>query len=189
MEETKRTESTRSNSAIKIDKVDQLERYHELSQDKQWVGGLKEFEILGVAAVAYAQTLAYKLECKRLDAELQRIKAQREFAEHTVDKTFDLKLKELNDRKCDLNNFYTTVNNQLSDLHIERMTVLKMAEIVTKKALEDNIDSETRIQLKDMALDLIKNVQIFGDKANVSLKTLVEALPKVKIQNGLLTND
>jgi len=189
MSDDQKTNSIQNKSVIKIDKVDELDHFHAVSKDKEWVGGLNEFAVLGVAAVAYANTLAYKLECKRLDAELQRIEAQRKFAEHVVDKAFKLKMRELDDRKDHLTKFYATLNKQSEQLHIERITVLKMAERAAKKALDEKIDFESRLLYKDMAIEITKQIPLFGDKANESLKRLVDALPKVSIQNGLLTTD
>lgn len=188
MEEQKTNSHTQGESVMKIDKVEHAEWYHESSGSKEWVGALKEFDILGVAAIAYAQTLAYKLECKRLDDELKRIEAQSKFATHTVDRAFKLKMKELEQRKGHLDNFYKTVNQQLGYLHIERMTVLKMAQIATQKAMSDDTDFQTKKNCTDMAIEMTKQIPLFGDKANESLKKLVDALPSVRIQTGLLTD-
>jgi hypothetical protein len=186
MQKNRTSDNVEGKSAITIDHVPATN--HESNADKSWVGNLKEVEALGVVAVAYANTLAYKLECKRLDGELKRISEQKIIITDIIKKSFELKWEHLRQRKMELDRFYKTLNKQLGDLHIERMQVLKLAEIMTKATLRDGIDSERRGLYKEMAIEFTKQIPIFADKANESLKKLVDALPEVKIPQGLLTD-
>jgi hypothetical protein len=80
----------------------------------------KAFNPLGFVAEAYARTLAYRLETKRLDAEMQRVKAQAGVIHDALDKTYKLKMEELSQRRLEIDRFYDTVQGELKLLHIER---------------------------------------------------------------------
>jgi hypothetical protein len=173
-------------SVIKIDPV--LAKNDKSDQDKSWVGNLKEVEALGVIAVAYANTLAYKLECKRLDTELKRIREQKIIMTDMIKKSFEIQMKQLEIREMGMKKAFKKTNKELDNIHIERMKVLKLAEIFAQKTMSDGISFEERNLYKDMAIEFTKQIPIFADKANESLKKLVDALPDVKIPYGLLTD-
>lgn len=176
----------RMNSSVgKIEKVDSARDFHRATENK-WVGIIKAFNPLGPIAEAYAKTLAYKIEAKRLDVELTRIKEQASVAKRVIDKTFELKMEELLQRRIALVNFYNTVNNELQRLHIERIKVLEMAEAAQKKAFENNLTIEERQMFKEMAIEMTKQLPNFGNSANESLQKLVQALPPVNISPNLL---
>ena len=176
-----------SNSVGKIEKVDPGTAFHESTGGK-WLSIFKTFNPLGHLADAYAQTLAYKIETKRLNIELTRVQKQAEIANNVIDKTFRLKLEELEQRRVGLIGFYNTVNKQLERLHIERMKVLEMAELAAKKALDSGLTMEERRLFKEMATEMTAQLPSFGDRANESLKTLVNALPPVQIPAALLSD-
>jgi len=184
----KSPQSGKNSSVGKIEKVDPATAFHQSTGGK-WISIFKAFNPLGHLADAYAQTLAYKIESKRLDVELTRIEKQAEIANILIDKTYRLKLEELEQRRVALIGFYHTVNQQLERLHIERMKVLEMAELATKKALESGIDIEERRLFKEIATEMTAQLPNFGDRANESLKTLVQALPPVQIPAALLSDN
>lgn len=157
-----------------------------IPNEKGWITVLKAFNPLGPVAESYAKTLAYRIECKRLEAELERVEIQADVIKDTIDKTFQLKMEELKQRRLELDRFYDTVQEVLSNLHIERMTVLKMAELATAKALANDSAREDRPFFKEMATVLIAQIPTFGDRANESLDRIVQSLPKVDIPDRLL---
>lgn len=170
----------------KIDKVDPATSFHESTGNK-WVSVFKAFNPLGAMADAYAQTLAYRIETKRLKIELTRVQEQAKLADKAIQATLEIELEKLSQRRLALEYFYKTVTTQLEHLHIERMKVLEMAELATRKALQDGVDIEERKMYKEMATEMTSQIPHFGDRANESLKTLVQALPPVQIPSGLLT--
>ncbi|WP_020585825.1 hypothetical protein [Desulfobacter curvatus] len=175
---------TQKESVGKIDKVDAP--HSAPSPENKWIPVLKAFNPLGAIAEAYARTLAYKIEAKRLDAELERINKQAEIAHDVIDKTYCLKMEELKHRRIALIGFYQTVNAELERLHIERREVLEMAKLAQKKTFEPNITLEERQMYKDMTTEITRELPKFGEKSNESLKNLVEALPPVEISPRLL---
>ena len=129
-----------------------------------------------------------KIGGKSLDAhgQLIRIVEQANIAHHVIDNSFKLKMEELTHRRIVLVGFYETVNAELERLHIERVKVLEMAQLAQQKSFEKGLPIEERQLYKDMAIEMTKELPHFGDKANESLKQLVQALPPVEISSKLL---
>ncbi len=185
LEREKQISKDKGRSLGKIDPVKPSEEFHKSTGGK-WIPILKEFNPMGAIAEAYAKTLAYKIEVKRLDVEIQRINKQAEIAHNVIDKTFKLKMEELSHRRIALVGFYQTVNAELERLHIERIKVLEMAQRAQQKAFEDGLTIEERQLWKDMAIEMTRELPNFGSKANDSLQKLVQALPPVEISPRLL---
>lgn len=154
--------------------------------EKGWVTVLQKFNPLGAAAEAYGRTLAYRLECKRIDAELERVRTQAAVVHDAIDKSFQLSMEDLTQRRLSINRFFDTVQGELGQHHIERMKVLEMAELITKHMLSPGLTIEERRNCKELAAELTAQIPIFGDKANQSLQTLLNALPQVKLPDQLL---
>ena len=158
-----------------------------LPQEKAWINVVKAFNPLGAIAEGYARTLAYRIECKRLESEVKRVETQADLVHDALDKTYNLKMEELKQRRIELDRFYDTVQGVLSQLHIERMTVLDMAKMATEKALANGTASEDRALFKEMATTIIATIPNFGDRANESLDRIVKALPPVSIPDRLIS--
>jgi len=171
-----------------IQSVDPSQNFN-TNNDSPWVNVLKAFNPLGHIANAYAKTLAYRIEVKRLDSEMVRIRSQAEIMHKLIDATLALKLEQLRQRQVAMLAFYNSVNKQLDRLHIERMKVLEMIELATHKTLSDGIVLEERKLFKEMATEMIKQLSEFGVNANGSLRTLVKSLPKVEIDTILLSDE
>ncbi|MEI6706063.1 MAG: hypothetical protein WCK96_02890 [Methylococcales bacterium] len=157
------------------------------SVEGTWSKVLKAFNPLGSIADMYARTLAYKIETKRLDAELQRMEAQAALAHEVIDKTFQLKMAELANRRVELIGLYQTFNHQLQELSIARTEVLKMAQIAQQQTFAQGITLEERQMHKEMTMELVRELPKFADQANCSLQQLVQALPPVQIPPRLLS--
>lgn len=157
--------------------------------EKGWVTVLQKFNPLGAVAEAYGRTLVYRLECKRIDAELERVKTQATVVLDSIDKTYKLKMEGLAQRRLSMNRFFDTVQGELGQHHLERMTVLKMAESVTMHMLAPNLSLEERQNCRALAAELTAQIPVFGDKANESLKTLFDALPQVSLPEHLLLSE
>lgn len=180
-----RDQKTSNASVGKIDKVEPAREFHNSTGGK-WIPILKVFNPLGAIADSYAKTLAYKIETKRLEVELARIEEQASIAHHVIDNTFKLKMEELTHRRIALVGFYETVNAKLKKDHIERVEVLKMAQLAQQKSFEKGLPIEERQTYKEMAIELTKQLPLFGDKANESLQKLIDTLPPVEISSKLL---
>lgn len=170
--------------------IDGIEsKIEEPKVEKGWVTVLQKFNPLGAAAEAYGRTLVYRLECKRIDAELERVKTQATVVLDSIDKTYKLNMEDLAQRRLSINRFFDTVQGELGQHHLERMTVLKMAESVTMHMLSPNLSLEERQNCKALATELTAQIPVFGDKANESLKTLFDALPQVSLPEHLLLSE
>jgi hypothetical protein len=167
-------------SGIKIEKVDRADM-PKSEGGSEWASVLKYFNPLGHIAEAYAKTLTYKLECKRLDAEVLRIKEQSGIINKVIDNNFKLKIMELENRRAELVLTYSTINKELDKLHVERKMVLEMAQMATKRALENGIDIEERKIYQELATEMTKQLPLFGDRANETLKNLIQTLPPMNI--------
>lgn len=160
-----------------------------IPQEKAWISVLKAFNPIGPMAESYAKTLAYRIECKRLEAELERVKIQAGIVHDALDKAYILKMEELAQRKVELNRFYDTVQQNLVQLHIERMEVLEMAKMANAKMLDSSISLEDRRFYKELALEFVKQIPLFGNTANDSLDKIVQSLPVVNIPSHMLLQD
>jgi len=130
--------------------------------------------------------LAYRLESKRIDAELERVRTQAAVMHDSIDKTFQFSLESLSQRRLAIERFFDTVQGELGQHHLERMTLLKMAEQATAHMLSPGLSIEERQNCKDFVALLTAQIPIFGDKANQSLQSLLSALPQVKLPDQLL---
>jgi len=156
------------------------------STDGKWGSVLKALNPFSAIAESYSRTLAYKIEIKRLDAEISRIKEQAKIAHEVIDKKFKLKMEELKQRRIVLIKFYQTVNDELKRFHIERIEVLKMAKRAQEKSFDTSLPLEERRMFKEMSIEMIRQLPKFGDKSNESLQKLINALPPVEISSRLL---
>lgn len=145
--------------------------------------------ICGTIAEVYAAQLAYEIESKRLDVELHRINRQADAVHKAIDKQFQLKMEELKTRRVALEKFYKTFDNELDRLHIERQTVLQIAHESQKKAFETGFSLEERALFKDLAIESIKQLPLFGDKIHESLQTLIQTIQINRLENQALKKE
>ena len=178
-------EQTSNASVGKIDKVEPAREFHASTEGK-WIPILKSFNPFGPIAEAYAKTLAYNIEKKRLEVELTRIEEQANIIKEGIDSMFKLKMEELTHRRIALIGFYETVNAELQRLHIERRSVLEMAQLAQKKSFEEGLSIEERKIYKEMAVEMTKDLPRFGETSNQSLQKIIDALPPVEISPKLL---
>lgn len=168
-----------------IGKVEHSKDFDKATGEK-WLPILKAFNPFGAVAEAYAKTLAYKIETRRLEVEFTRIKEQANIAHDVINSTFQLKMEELQQRRIALLGFFKTVNDELQRLHIERVKVLEMAQCAQQKAFEPGWGLEERKMFKEMSIEMTRELPHFGDKSIESLQQIVQALPPVEISPRLL---
>lgn len=176
----------KTKSPITIDAVQSSTELMPSTSESNGLSMLKQFTPLGHIADMYARTLAYKLETKRLDAELKRIETQAALAHHAIDKTVELKMEELLQKRIALMGFFKTVNAELKSLRIERKTVLQMAQLAEKYSFSPGISLEQQRLATDMAMELVKQTFHFDQQANLTIQQLVQALPAVEMPSQLL---
>ena len=98
-----------------------------------------------------------------------------------IDNNFKLKVMELENRRAELLLSYSVINKELDKISIERKMVLEMAQRAANRALEDGIDIEERKMYQEMAMEMTRQLPLFGDRANENLKNIIQALPPMNI--------
>ena len=167
--------------------IDKIESAHiPVNTGGGWANLLQKFNPLGAVAEAYGRTLAYRLESKRIDAELERARAQSAVIHNAIDKSFQINMENLIQRRLAIIRFFDTVQGELGQHHLERMTVLRMAEQATQHMLSTGLSIEERRNCKEFVMELTAQIPIFGERSNQSLQALLNALPQVKIPDQLL---
>lgn len=167
--------------------MDNLKLPIDISANTDFLPSVSEsFSAFGHIADMYARTLAYKLETKRLDAELKNIEVQAKLAHHTIERSFELKMEELLQKRASLIASYQAMNKELDGLHIARLDVLQMAQFAQKQAFDKSLSLEDRQFAKDMAMELVRELPRFNEQANQSIQKLVQALPSVEMPTNLL---
>ena len=153
-----------------------------------WVSVLKSFNPIGPIAEAYANTLAHRIESNRLGIELERVQSEARNTADVIDKSYRLKMEELQQRRLAVDRFFDTVQQQLENLHIERGVVLQMAQTANTRLLEPGLSAEERGCYKEVVIELVATIPQLASKGGETLKTLVDALPRVETSPHLLNS-
>jgi hypothetical protein len=175
------------NEKLNIDRV-QPQQGQAHSDMGGWGRVISSFNPLGAVAEAYARTLSYRIESKRLAIEMERIREQAKIANNLIDKSFRLKMEELEQRRLAINRYFDTVQGQLNALHIERMQILKMLDQSMQQTLAPGLSMEERRLYKEMTVELTASLPAIGERANQTLNAMLQALPPVQMPAGLLTD-
>lgn len=184
------TQNTRSNNqSTGIDRIEFPPSQTTPSHEKGWVTILQKFNPLGAIAEAYGRTLIYRLESKRIDAEIIRVNTQAQIIHTAIDNAYKLQMEHLSQRKLSLNRQFDTVQGELKLKHLERMTLLKMAEETMRHMLSPGLPIEERQNCKDMVAMITSQLPIFGQSANQTLQILIDALPQVNLPTQLMLPD
>jgi hypothetical protein len=177
--------SPSSKTATGIDAIEA----RQLPTEKAWVSFIKSLNPLGPAAQAYAETLHYRVECKRIEAEAERVRQQAKAVKQAMRHEFELNMEHLQQRRLALDRFFDTVQGELGQHHVERMTMMKVAEQATAHMLSDKCGTaEDRAVMQGLIREITSQLPLMGDRANDSLKTLLSALPVVPLPGRMLPN-
>lgn len=171
----------------KIERVEQSKSF-EIDTNNKWLPIIKNLNPVNAISEAYAKTLAYRIEVKRLDTEMNRINKQAEVILETIDKSYKIKMEELSHRRIYLEKFFETVQSELTNKHIERLEILRMANEAQKAAFNPNHSFEDKKLYAEMLKELTSQLGVLGQNASVELQNLVQALPQVNISPKLLEN-
>ncbi len=142
--------------------------------------------ILSAISDAYARTLSYRLEYKRLEVEEQRIEAQAGLIHDQIDKAYRLKMAELVQRRYQLERFYDTVQGDLTQCYVERSTLLEMKQQAHRALLDSGISIEERDQYLEACRILSTDLLSCGARSTLALEQIVRALPVLSDGNLLL---
>lgn len=145
------------------------------------------FSPWGAIAKAYATTLAYRLECKRIDAEIERVREQADLIHHMVDAQLKARLEELSHRRIHIERHFDTVQQELKANHIERMKIMEMAQEAQKQAMTD-CSQEEKEMWAEMAKNLVAQVREFGTESTKQLDNMVKALPPIPAMVNMLSD-
>lgn len=142
-----------------------------------WSSILQNLNPLGVAARAFAQTLAYRLETQRLQAEMERIQAESQIAHKVIDGQVQLELKRLEACRATQQEAFQLAARELEATRIDRTKVLAMAEQFQLQTLDRTISAADRTMARDMFMAAMQTLPTFGAHGQKTLATLVQALP------------
>lgn len=180
--------NTRSNSQSSgIDPINSAPQ--QAGAEKGWVTILEKFNPLGAIAEAYGKTLVYRLECKRIDAEIIRVNVQANIIHHAIDSSHQQKMEDLSQRRLFLTRQFDTVQGEIRQKHLERMKVLQMAEMTMMHMLSPGLSIEERQNCKEMVAMLTSQIPVFGQEANKTLEILINSLPQVVLPTQLMLPD
>lgn len=173
---------------MSVGKIERVESSKSLDNDSnsKWLPIIKNLNPMNAIAESYAKTLAYRIEVKRLDAEIHRVNKQAEIALTTIDKTYQIEMEKLSHRRIAIEEFFKTVQNELHNKHLERAAVLQLAQNAQKAAFDSKHSLEEKKMYSEMLMALTAQIPLLGQNASVELANLVQALPKVEITSKLL---
>jgi len=147
-----------------------------------WGAILKAVNPLGTIAEMYTKTLMYKVEIKRLDAEMERVKLQSAVTMKAIDATLALHMEELIQRRISMLSVFQTFQTQLEHLHIERKMMLETLAHFTSKIIENGVSIEEKKIYKELTFLVMSQLPQLNDKANLALSELVKTIPVVNIK-------
>lgn len=174
-------------STSKIEKVEQSNILNNEVNSK-WLPIIKNLNPVNAISEAYARTLAYQIEVRRLDAEITRVNKQAEVILNGINKTYQVKIEELNQRRIAIEEFFTTVQSELKNKHLERIEILRMAQEAQRAAFNPTYSIEEKKLYLEMFSHLTTQIPLLGQNASAELENLIQALPKVEIVSKLLEN-
>lgn len=175
---------------MSIKRIDKIEQSNILNSDvnSKWLPIIKNLNPINAISEAYAKTLAYRIEIKRLDAEIVRVNKQAEIALTTIDKIAQIQMEQLIHRRVAIEGFFKTVQDELHNKHLERLEIVKMAQNAQNAAFDLQYTSEERKMYSEMLVKLIEQISLLGQNASVELENLIKTLPPVEISPKLLEN-
>ena len=175
---------------MSIKRIDKIEQSNILNSDvnSKCLPIIKNLNPINAISEAYAKTLAYRIEIKRLDAEIVRVNKQAEIALTTIDKIAQIQMEQLIHRRVAIEGFFKTVQDELHNKHLERLEIVKMAQNAQNAAFDLQYTSEERKMYSEMLVKLIEQISLLGQNASVELENLIKTLTPVEISPKLLEN-
>lgn len=128
---------------------------------------------LGVIAEAYARTLAYRLESRRIDVELRCMHELARLNHARIDNSYRLAMAKLCHQRQLIDRTFALVEQELGDLRIEREGLRRIAYLFSLKALGDGISSVDRKHLLDAVTETNAIIRECGAQSIIVLAMLV----------------
>ena len=141
---------------------------------KNWNNVIESIKPLGQIAEMFARALTYKIEIKRLEIEEKKIIEQANLAHHAIERTYQLKLEELSQKRQALTNSYNLVykelNNILNQMLKEETSKLNMfLELLKYTEPEVEINNKT---IKINKEDITNALKLFKDNYEIPKKDI-----------------
>lgn len=172
-------------SLINIDAVEPMGRLPS-SILRNWHPVFKSFDPLGTIEGMLVRTLAYKIESKRLNQEIERINHRASVAHHLIDASLKVQLQKLEQHRQEFDCYYQAHYAEMKDYHLDRKKFMKMAEQAQKSALHPELSVEERQQYLDMFKVLLEALRDTGNQAQISLQNLANAMIPMELSANLL---
>jgi len=147
---------------------------------------LQSLNVVGTIGEMYANSIAYKVETKRLENEIVKIKEDTKVRHYAIDKAFELKIEELNVRREALYNAFNGISKELKSISVDKKKMWKIIEKVNTQVLDRSLPFEERQYLKEYSMMLIKDIHTFHETANGRLKKMIDLVAPVEIPNLML---
>jgi len=146
------------------------------------LGFAQATNLIGAIAESYNRTLDYRTDIKRLEVEKLRIEEQARLTNNAIDKNFKLQMVHLANRRVEVMPYYEAVHRELSSIHDQRQTVMKMAEETQKAALRPETSLEEKRLHHEAALRYLSYSTELGQHAGRQLEQAKQTLPLVDLQ-------
>jgi hypothetical protein len=132
---------------------------------------------LGHISEMYSNALNYKLEAKRIEAEIQAMNAQAALLHRRIDAQEKIAMEKLYQRRAMLKALCREFERHFGSISLEREEVMRMAVREQKESFRRDASMEEKKHHGEMALTLIKQLHVFGNRASETLQNLIAALP------------
>ena len=129
----------------------------------------------------YANTLNYKLETKRISAEIEQMRLQSDLLHKKIDCEYQMRMEFLLQRRTALEAALKMAEKNMKQLRIERKEVLRMAASAQEQSFRKDLDPEQMRFYADMSIAMVEQLHVFGNRASESLQSLIHALPSSDI--------
>ena len=143
----------------------------------------------------FSKYLSYKLDIKRLNADMNKIKEEAKIRNKMVDDAFKLRMQDIKERRKILDAAHRTIQKDLNNQHIERITYSKVIEGLSSGLTDKELDveekkviRETIKELSNLSIEVGKrgteNLSILADITNQAIKSLPDINQILKLNTG-----
>lgn len=142
---------------------------------------LQSLDIVDGIIQSYSKVLVYRMEMKRLDNELAHINNEARIAHKKIDVEFQIRMKELEIIRGQLVASFTTINNNLEHIHLDKMKLMDFAMQCQQQASTE-CDLNIKKEFLCMAKEALSDARALREKSSISLEHLIKQLPSINYQ-------
>ena len=135
------------------------------------LGFAQATNLIGAIAESYNRTLDYRTDIKRLEVEELRIEEQARLTHDAIDKNFKQQMAHLANRRVEVMAYYETLYRELSSIHDQRQTMMKMVEEIQKVALHPETPLEEKRLHHEAALRYLRLLNGVGPTCRQTIRT------------------